>query len=169
MEPYTEEHFENAGYKKDIWRILLLISIFFIFILILFVSMSIVLKGNSKNAIKDMSLKNSEELSDVNEISDPNKSLPEISEENLYENKINVASLQDCLIEKSLSAECFAILENEHIEDTCNQMGDLKDNCYYEAAFVNNKEVFCNKISNKTLNEECKMDLILLNLEKEEI
>src|SRR3989344_3626458 len=59
------------------------------------------------------------------------------------------------------------LLQND--EDICEQMDNLKDNCYYESALINSNinsnESYCFKIKNESMRGDCRNDTILLNPE----
>ena len=43
--------------------------------------------------------------------------------------------------------------------DKCEELGDLRNTCFYQLGLVNLDESYCDKIDNVGLKDNCKMEL----------
>src|SRR3989338_1524740 len=164
MEDYSEEEpLENNDNKRRMLRIFLFISIFVVLIVIGIIVAKLFLEIPSENNQENVGFNNGSEILEFKEDSED---LSQIGEDDL---NINDIILRTCLQENSFSEECLSILQND--EDICEQMDNLKDNCYYESALINSNinsnESYCFKIKNESMRGDCRNDTILLNPENE--
>jgi len=133
MDDNTGEVFES---KKSNWlAIVLIIAIVFVFLVLVIFILSLFVFTSSED----------EKGSDNgNASSGSNETKQELI-------------LENCL-EGFIFEGCEDLFEDSDIEGKCNSLGDLKDDCFFEASFVNQDKSFCNKIRNSDLRELCEIE-----------
>ena len=93
-----------------------------------------------------------------------NETLIEPQENKIIDPKLQT-KIQECANTLSLNPECALLYSTPDIENKCNQLDNLKNQCLYNFAITNERFDTCYKIKNITLQNKCqeKLDFIFIS------
>ena len=71
----------------------------------------------------------------------------------------NIAEMEKCLKIKNFDLNCNLLFSNPDIEEKCEKLTKLKDECFYKIAIMNTRLDLCWKIKNETLEQNCELEI----------
>ncbi|MCK4650440.1 hypothetical protein KAT36_04390 [Candidatus Pacearchaeota archaeon] len=70
----------------------------------------------------------------------------------------DIAKLEKCLEMREFDLNCNLLFSNPDIEEKCEKLTKLKDECFYKIAIMNFNQEYCEKITDENLKQDCEMD-----------
>ena len=155
---------EPKSYNK-----ILFISIGAVIILIIISLFIIFLTRNNNNLEGELFENSPESQSSSNNQDSLNEQNPS-DEQNSSSSEIPLAQqkLISCL-QGDFNLECEELFKDSDISNSCkelNELNNLKDECFHQAAIMNIDEDLCKEINDNVLKEGCEMNVALLKLEE---
>ena len=71
----------------------------------------------------------------------------------------DIAELEKCLEMENFDLDCNLLFSSPDIEEKCEKMENLKDECFYKIAMMNIRLDLCWKIEDDDLKQNCEMEI----------
>ena len=71
----------------------------------------------------------------------------------------DIVEIEKCLEEENSETNCNLIFSSPGIEQKCEEMTNLKNECFYKIAMINSRLDLCWKIEDSNLKEECEIEV----------
>lgn len=74
---------------------------------------------------------------------------------------MDLGEMEVCLSRDGFDLDCNLLFSNSGLEEECEKLGDLRDECLYEVAVRNINEEHCGDIVDGDLRESCEWDIFI--------
>ena len=117
--------------------------------------------GNFFQQRPDLGSENKGVLDD--KTTDQGTEISEVSTKSVDESSFSENSLEYKILAcfESFEAGCKETFKNSGIINACENLGELSDQCIYDAALINLNRGYCEKLSGESSKQECRMDVSL--------